>query len=113
MSQNIVTGQEAVVLEACLEEARVHMVKGEYEAAQSALRQALALNPTRAATLNLSGVALELQGRLGEAARYYRAALAFQPDCVEAGANLVRVTCWRYQSDGIERNLEPPKRSAE
>jgi Flp pilus assembly protein TadD len=107
MSENFIAGEERGALEACLAQARLLLVEREFGAAQQALRQALVLDPTQAGTLNLCGVALEMQGCHEDAGRYYRAALAFQPDCAEARGNLVRVTCWPYRPDGIERNLEP------
>ncbi|HLN61406.1 MAG TPA: response regulator [Symbiobacteriaceae bacterium] len=105
--QTLETERPADSVDACLEQAKLLLTRREFDAAEHMLRQAASLDPSHVEALNLTGVLLELKGRLDEGARYYRAALSFEPSYTPAIDNLHRIAHWPYRSTGIEQNLQP------
>lgn len=105
--QRLSVAYPAEQAEAILEQAKLLLTRRQFPDAEEMLRRATAKAPGNAEALNLLGVSLELRGQLTEAARFYRAALSFQPGYAPAQQNLHRVTQWPYYSKGVEQDLQP------
>lgn len=105
--QTLPTDHPAADLDTCLELAKLHLSRREFDEAARLLQQANQLAPANAEVLNLLGVYHELLGHLQEAGRHYRAALSFQPAYTPASHNLSRTVNWPYSPAGIDKSLEP------
>lgn len=105
--QNLTVAEPARTAEEILEQAKLLLTQRRFQEAEAMLRQATAKDPSNAEALNLLGVSTEMKGRLQEAARYYRAALSFNPGYTPAQQNLHRVTQWPYSDIGLEAGLRP------
>jgi len=105
--QAIATDKPAQTPAEALEQAKLLLTQRHFTQARRVLHQASALDPANAETLNLLGVCYELQGHVQEAARFFRAALSFDPSYTASQQNLVRVTRWNYTPEGVEEDLRP------
>lgn len=85
---------------------------GDTTTAESHYRAALEAGPHPTAAYDL-GLALEQQGRLEEAARAYRRAIAWEPDMVDAHYNLARLLEARGDKPAAIRHLAICKRVIE
>lgn len=74
-----------------LEQAKGAMQRGNFGAAETALKAAIEGKPSNAEALTLMGVLCESRGNKIEAQKYYRAALSFDPGYSPARRNLERV----------------------
>jgi len=88
--------------ETSLEQAKLSITRRDFNRALTLLQRTVGMAPNHPEPFNLLGVLYEMKGRLDEARQMYRAALAVDPSYRPAGANLHRVTQWRYTQEGID-----------
>lgn len=93
--RHLSTGVECLSYELRLEQARQSIGRKQLEEALQTLRGAIGLDPSRPHAFNLMGECLEAGGRVSEAQKNYRAALALDPTYRAAQQNLHRtVSGW-------------------
>ena len=84
------TEEQAVEYASLIELARKYVAQRRPEAAMLAARKAAALDPGRPESLNLMGVVQELEGKMDEARKSYRAAYSLDPTYPPSRRNLER-----------------------
>lgn len=84
-----------------------HIADGDYIAAGEVARKAIASDPGHAEAYNLYGAIYEMEGRLLEAQKFYRAAFNIDPTYKPSLANLERSTTWKKQG-GIDLGADKP-----
>jgi len=82
----------------------------DFEAAIEHVREAIALDPTRAEAFNLMGALLEIRGDRLNALKNYRAALSLDPTCEAAARNLDRAADWRHTGEVVLGDVVEPKK---
>ncbi len=93
--------EQVSTFEETLEWAKRCIVERNLDEAEKHLRDALRMDPTKPETFNLLGAISEINGKVGEGQRYYRAALGLDPSYWPAIENLAR-------SVRLKGQLEPP-----
>ena len=81
----------------------------DFEAAIEHVREAIALDPTRAEAFNLMGALLEIRGDRLNALKNYRAALSLDPTYEPATRNLDRAADWRHMGEVVLGEVAGPK----
>lgn len=84
-----------------VQKAKGRIQNREFDEAKELLSQASTLEGAQPEAFNLLGVICEMDNRVHDAQKYYRAALALDPTYEPANANLERTAQFRYQRAGI------------
>jgi FixJ family two-component response regulator len=82
-----------------------HIADGDLVAASDVARKAIAADPGHAEAYNFFGAIHEMEGKMLEAQKFYRAAFNIDPTYKPAWANLERSTSWRKQG-GIDLGVK-------
>ncbi len=94
--------------------AKAAVTEEDFHRAQDMLHRAISDDPSRPEPFNLLGVILEMENKVREAQKMYRAALALDPSYRPADANLHRTAQFEYTMAGIQLDdQEAEKRGSE
>lgn len=85
-----------------IQQAKALIQARDFAAAHEVLNRATAKEGAQAEPFNLLGVICEMDHRVHDAQKYYRAALALDPTYEPASANLGRTAQFSYQRSGIK-----------
>ncbi len=107
LDRDAIAAEKAENYEAHIESAKKCIGEQQFDAAEEHVRQAIALDSTKAEAPNLLGALIEMQGDWLEALKHYRAALALDPAYKPADENLERIVMRHERCSGI--NLGEPQ----
>lgn len=95
------TPPDAVDYQSSIQLAKRYITDRDFHAAKDMLKKAIAYDYQKPEAFNLMGVLLEMTGKLRDAQKQYRAALALDPTYSAASDNLERTTKFQYKQEGI------------